>query len=415
MSSITLQAKQLLCRYLPLTHCQLVSGMIFGVGDDFSASLQSVFQAIGLLHIVSASGFNVGLIGQLVRRVVGNRVPRPWLGGLLLVSIGAYTALSSGGVSVQRAAVMLALSTIARYWCLRQYRARWSWWLTLVGLLVFDFGWAQRSVMWRGWLRDGWLRGRGLTGWSLIDLFASLSAYLTDPDSLVHSLSFQLSFAATWAVIWLYPRLQQLWTRYGRYWHQQNLCQQNLCQQSRRSGGRGLRRLKASVQDYMSDTLLITVAVQLVLIPLLLHYFGQLSLISPLANLLLLWLVPLLTVGGLLWLLVAILLTGAGQLMGLTGLGLLQEQVQNQVLQAGIMINTLILWLPSETLITGAKWLAGWPGMMLFVERPSWNFVFIWWALLMVGVESSYWLSGARAGSQGRQQQGQAWWLEVRR
>lgn len=107
---------------------------------------------------------------------------------------------------------------------------------------------------------------------------------LIDPLLLVDA-GFQLSVGATWGILYLEPRIRQAIV--GRSW--------------------GEIGKKLLLEGYIADTLYPTLAATLVTMPIILMWFGRVSYISPIVNIMVLWLVPiimfvtfLLVIGGLL-------------------------------------------------------------------------------------------------------------------
>jgi competence protein ComEC len=90
---------------------------------------------------------------------------------------------------------------------------------------------------------------------------------IINPKLLRDDIGFQLSFLAVAGLVYVYPIFEALWEKLG------------------------LPRLKG-----ISDALLITLAAQVFTLPVLAFNFSQISLIAPLANLAVLWTLPILTV-----------------------------------------------------------------------------------------------------------------------
>lgn len=101
-----------------------------------------------------------------------------------------------------------------------------------------------------------------------------------DP-TLLTSISFQLSYLATLGVIYFNPKIEPRLKKFGP--------------------------LKADLAN--------TLAAQILVAPLLFFYFGQISWIAPLANLLVLWTVPIATILGFLSLLLALTIPLIGQVV----------------------------------------------------------------------------------------------------
>jgi competence protein ComEC len=103
-------------------------------------------------------------------------------------------------------------------------------------------------------------------------------------------------------------------------------------------------------------TLAATLAVQVLVLPLILYHFGSLSLVAPLANVLLVPLVPIAMLLGALALVASLALAPLGALAGWIAMGL-----------------WLLAWLPFAALTGGAAWLAALPGAALRLPAfPLW-------------------------------------------
>lgn len=102
--------------YLPVTHAQLLGGMLIGARQSFSAELKEAFNRIGLTHIIAVSGYNVtillALLSTLCTRVgVGRRISF----AVIIISIILFTVLAGGSAATLRASIMGGLAVIAQY------------------------------------------------------------------------------------------------------------------------------------------------------------------------------------------------------------------------------------------------------------------------------------------------------------
>lgn len=109
---------------------------------------------------------------------------------------------------------------------------------------------------------------------ALISLFTAGLAMLIFDLSLLSNLSFQLSFLATLSLILFGPRVTLI---------------------AEDSLSRGVINRLIFL---FKESLLVSLAAQVLTLPILLFTFGRLSLVSPLANMLVGWTVPVITVGG---------------------------------------------------------------------------------------------------------------------
>lgn len=90
---------------------------------------------------------------------------------------------------------------------------------------------------------------------------------LINPKLLRDDIGFQLSFLAIAGLVYAYPIFEAIW-----------------------------QKIKLPKLKGISDALLITLAAQIFTLPILAYNFSQISLIAPLANLAVLWAVPILTI-----------------------------------------------------------------------------------------------------------------------
>lgn len=188
----------------------LLEGMLFGLQGDIGPEDYALFQRTGLVHIFSVSGFHVGFVVGLGALLAGAlRLRRGYR--LLLVGgfIAAYGCMANWPVPLLRAAIM---------------------------------AWAGLAAVYVG-------RRQDLTA-SLC--LAGIILLLANP-ACFFEISFQLSFLATWGLVYLYPR----WAE--------------------RLGAR---------QVWMKGVLL-TLAPQVAVLPLAAAYYNLVSLVSVAANLVL--------------------------------------------------------------------------------------------------------------------------------
>lgn len=257
--------------YLPGSKGGLMLGILLGDTSGISQDVQDDFKATGLTHILAVSGLNVGalvLICFFVTRLFRLKPVFSYsLTGLIIVF---YTFLTQCQPSVLRASIM-----------------------ALVGM-------------------GGFLLGRRRDLVSAISA-AALILLIYDPF-LLYNVSFQLSFAATYTIIFVTPILDN----------------------------------KLEVEPkWLKTAISVALAAQLGVAPILIYYFNQISLISILANVLVVPAnAPVLALGI------------AGGLAGLVSRWL-----------AGP------IYLAAEVvlayMITTAHMLAGVPGSSLMLERPS--------------------------------------------
>ena len=259
------RGERLLNRMLPEPYAALANGMLLGIEAGIPDELYEKFNLTGTSHVIVISGSNVALVtGVLMAlgiRLFGRRGALwPTLGGLAL-----YTFLVGGDAAVLRAALM-------------------------GGLFVTATALGRQST-------------------ALVSLGAACWAMTLWNPLMLWDVGFQLSSAATAGLILIGPALTDSFTAFWRRLKS------------------GLRRradapdrvqadflMPASIGDLVRDGLLMTIAASVTTFPLIVHYFGRLSLISLLTNLLIAPAQPWIMIFG-----------GAGLIAGLSGLGLIAQ------------------------------------------------------------------------------------------
>ena len=188
----------------------------------------------GTLHIVAASGFNVMIVASVLMKTFAKLLPRGWaiVGGV--VGIVVYVLLSGASASVVRAGIMGSLTLMA-YYLGRPAEARRLLWVTGAIMLLIN-------------------------------------------PLLILDIGFQLSFAATAGLLYIEPGMQEL--------QGSVLCKKPKNSLQRTDPCNGIQMILA---NYLYPTLAATIAT----LPIILWHFGRVSWISPLVNVLVLPIVPL--------------------------------------------------------------------------------------------------------------------------
>ncbi len=268
-------ARAVIARLVPEPEASLLQGIVLGVRASIPRDLYDLFNATGTSHILVISGANLTMMAALFSRAFGRLLGKRRAYWFTLGGVGLYVLLVGAEPAVARAALMAGLYLTALY------------------------------------------LGRHATAY--VSLCASgLLLTALNPFSL-WDVGFQLSFAATLGLILFAPALDQFFERgLARVLSQE--------------------RAKKAVR-YLDDLLIITLAAQILALPLILYHFGQMSLTAPLANLLILPAQPAIIVVG-----------GLATLVGLVPF--LQPVAQ------------LIFWVPWLGLAyttAVVRWLAAWP------------------------------------------------------
>ncbi|MCL6615025.1 MAG: ComEC/Rec2 family competence protein, partial [Firmicutes bacterium] len=216
--------------FLGREEAALLDGLVLGAFPGLSPEAQGWFRDAGALHLLSVSGLHVGFVTVLVlglAGLLGWRDHRAWL--LSAFAVAGYVLLCGARPPVLRAAVMAVA--------------------------------AGAGAVWRRRIEPANLLG-----------LAGLVILLLEPRAL-ETTSFQLSFAATAGIVFLYPR----WAEW---------CPERFA--------------------WLGRPLLLSLAASGAVLPIQAAAFGRVSLIGPVANLVL---VPL-----------AGLAVQAGMVIGLAGL-----------------------------------------------------------------------------------------------
>lgn len=215
------RAQAVINRLIPEPQSALLSGILLGNEAGLDLALQEDFRRTGMTHVIAISGFNISILSGMLVAVATPVVGRRRAPWFALAGIAFYTIMVGADASVVRAAIMGSIYLIG---------AR------ILGRPNFAFG----SLFAAGILMTLW---RPFSLWDV---------------------GFQLSFAATLGLM-VYA------DRFAR-WTQRRLAQ----------------RLPAPTVAWLmgplSDTIMVTLAAQLSTLPLIMFYFGQISLISLIAN-----------------------------------------------------------------------------------------------------------------------------------
>lgn len=146
-------------RALGEPHAALGAGLVVGEKSALGKDLLDDFRAVGLIHIVVLSGFNITIVADVLRRLL-SRLPRVW--GIVVGGIGIalFGVMVGGGATVVRSCAMASIALFA-------------------DLIRRDY-----NVV----------RALGLAGLLMV---------IQNPLILLHDPSFQLSFLATLGLILL--------------------------------------------------------------------------------------------------------------------------------------------------------------------------------------------------------------------
>lgn len=250
--AIKARAQETITALLPNPHAALLSGILLGNDNGIPDKLAEDFRATGMTHIIAISGFNIAILIAILVSLGEPIFSRRGAVLVAMIGIVLYTILVGADASVVRAAIMGSIFLIAS---------------RLLGRP--NFAYASLFV-------------------------AAFIMTLANPQTL-WDVGFQLSFTATLGLM-LYADPITNWTRVRlqNWLHKDHLDR---------------------VMGVLSEAVLLTIAAQILTLPLMVATFGQLSLISLPANALILPAQPAVMTWGGLATLVGMLFPALGQLL----------------------------------------------------------------------------------------------------
>lgn len=233
-----------LLQFYSLPQAAVFLGFVFGQDELISATMRHDLKITGMSHIMSASGYNIGLILGLAQPMICRFCSRKRSFWFFCLVMWCYVWLAGASASLYRAALMASLGYFGHKWLFFQ--------ISPLRLLALSF----------------------------------MLLFLLSPQ-LATSLSFQLSAAATAGLIVLLPllkvdgRLSALLVGVG-------------ISPESTSGSLGKKIL-----NILEESFYTTLMAQAFTVPLIWYHFQEFSLVSFVANPALLWITPIITIFGL--------------------------------------------------------------------------------------------------------------------
>jgi competence protein ComEC len=222
-----LSLKEIIGRGLKEPESGLANALILGYKRTVSDDYLQKFSVIGLSHMIAISGTHITILAAIIMDfLLFFNLSRRRAFYFTIIFLIFYVVLTGNQASAVRSLIMGAIGLAAKEWG-REFKF-------VNGLIV-----------------------------------AGTGMLLINPRLLRDDLGFQLSFLAIMALIYIYP----LFNVYAAKW---------LCNFK----GKIFWRHKLK---YILDILSVTIACQIISSPLLAINFNQVSVIAPLANLIILW------------------------------------------------------------------------------------------------------------------------------
>jgi competence protein ComEC len=218
------RARDAIGQMVPDPEASLLQGILLGIESGIPADLYEQYNATGISHIIVISGSNITFVATLFALAFSRLLGKRRAYWFTIAGITLYVLLVGADAAVVRAGIMGGLFVTALY------------------------------------------LGRRSTAY--VSLFASAFVLTLFNPLALWDAGFQLSFAATLGLILFAPAIERLF-------------EQGLTRFVPQDHARwGLR--------FLNDALILTLAAQVLTIPLVVYHFGRLSLVAPLANLLIL-------------------------------------------------------------------------------------------------------------------------------
>jgi len=216
---------QSLNRSLSEPAAAILNGIILGDDKSIPEKLTQQFATLGLTHIIAVSGSHLAVISALFLTLcLLAGLSRPQAFWPASIGIIFYTILVGAPASAVRSAIMGIM--------------------LLYGQRIGRLNSARNALV-----------------------FAAVLMLLVNPKLLLIDVGFQLSFAAVFGLVYLYPYLKIKAFKLPDWWQ-------------------------------IKEIFLITLSAQIATLPLTAYYFGKISPLSLLANLLILPIIPLLMIWG---------------------------------------------------------------------------------------------------------------------
>lgn len=226
---------------LPKPHSSLIAGMVLGSRSDIQRDFWERLKSSGTAHVVVASGMNVSLVANFLIAFLTLFWRRGKALMFTILGIWLYAFLTGFDAPIIRAGVMGTIAFLAQY--------------------------------------------LGRVSEAIRALFISAFLMLIVSPGYLWDLGFLLSFFATLSLVLFEPRIRNLISRVRplRAWRR-----------SEPEAFLWLDPIRKTVVNDLSTSLAAQVGVG----PILYYYFGQVNLLSPLINMLILWTVVPITIIG---------------------------------------------------------------------------------------------------------------------
>lgn len=282
---LRVRLEEVLDQTLPYPQSALLSGILLGSNSRLPFYLKQQLKDTSTIHMVVVSGQNLSMLAGFIMSLV-YLLGRRKAVVLTLMVIVFYSVLTGFQVPVIRAAVMVLFTYLAQILG-KERQGAWILFLTAGLMLLYQPNWLL-------------------------------------------SISFQLSFLATFGVVAVAPVMVDHLSKVPRI---------------------------------LREDLGVTLSAQLMVLPVIAYNFGQISVIGVVVNSLILWSIPLVMISGFISLCLGIIHTFLGQVAGL---------VPGILLTYFIDVVQLFAEIPGASLRVGETGMVLWIGYYLLIFSLLW-------------------------------------------
>jgi competence protein ComEC len=239
---------------LPEPQAGLLAGLLFGTKAAIPSELYQALVATGTLHIIALSGANLSILANLVARTIRPAVGRRASSLLIIGLIVWFVFFVGPSPTIVRAAIMGIISLVGFLFG-REYIGVFSWGIAVVLMLMVHVD----------WLFDISFELSALSTLGIL-LFGAPKIYPPGGNQISHTDT-------------VFEAIQQ--------------ADDDLS--VRRNVQKYFKKTVKFLWDFFGDDLRLTLAAQVFTVPLVLFAFGRISIIAPLSNLAIGWIIGPLT------------------------------------------------------------------------------------------------------------------------
>ena len=307
LSNLKQQAAQHIGRALPEPQAGLLSGILLGDENGISPVVEDAFSRVGASHVIAISGFNMVILsGVIMNSLTRFRVPLRWAAGISIFVVLIYTVFVGANAAVVRAAIMSGLLVIGEAIKRKTYVP------ASLAMVAIVMSFQNPAVLW--------------------------------------DVSFQLSFFATLGLALFVDPLAARFDALVNYFVPSSLAR--------------------SLSAFLTEPLIVTLAVQITTLPLIVLYFNRLSLVTVVTNLLIVPVQAALLIIGIVATIVAFIIPAAAQILYWYDLILLSWTTEIVRILAGLSFADVEFAVDPRLIMIYFGILIG--GALMHATQPTW-------------------------------------------